>query len=432
MRRLALRGALLAMASTAILLPGGPSNAAPVVPSQAAASAAAPQATKFGLHAMGYGTAVKGGDIPLASGATGFAHITCTTLAGLNRSNGVANVELPGLGTVDALDTKVATIKKGRTVTSVSRHALAGITLLETALGSLSLGAVTSSVRVWHNASGFHSEVDTKVAGIVLTPPGGEPEVIAIPTPGTPIEIPGLLRITLGETKVVKKEHSIFARAQGLLVEILPTKTKVKVSLSRARMTDEVVNSIMSGYAAGLKGKVLNTGDDTIVTLGRTPVKDLPCEGTGGEVKGLSTVGVDIPGAINVGAANAHVFGVQNGRRRARAWTEASIAHVELGAGQLIIEGIKARANVIRRPGKLIRNTNGSSFLTITADGEPQTIPDTGVLEIPGILKIEQNVTTLVRGGIEVIALQITLLDGTGAVIDLGVARAQVKKAIIR
>ena len=36
----------------------------------------------------------------------------------------------------------------------------------------------------------------------------------------------------------------------------------------------------------------------------------------------------------------------------------------------------------------------------------------------------------MVRGGIEVIALQITLLDGTGAVIDLGIARAQVKKAI--
>ena len=140
MRRLALRGALLAMVSTVILLPGGPGHAAPVVPTKAAA--AAPRPTNFGLHAMGYGTTIKGGDIPLASGATGFAHITCTTLAGLNRSNGVANVDLPGLGTIDALDTRVATIKKGKTVTAVSHHALAGITLLETALGKLSLGAV--------------------------------------------------------------------------------------------------------------------------------------------------------------------------------------------------------------------------------------------------------------------------------------------------
>ncbi len=85
---------------------------------------------------------------------------------------------------------------------------------------------------------------------------------------------------------------------------------------------------------------------------------------------------------------------------------------------------------MIRREGELIRNTRGSSFLTLSVDGDPHTIPDTGVLEIPGVLKIEQNVTTLVRGGIEVIALQVTLLDGSGAVIDLGVARAQVKKAI--
>lgn len=427
MRRLALRGALLAMVSAVILLPGGTGHAAPVVQTKAAA---APTPTSFGLHAMGYGTAIKGGEIPLASGATGFAHITCTTLAGLNRSNGVANVTLPGLGTIDELETKVATIKEGKTVTSVSRHALAGITLVETALGSLALGAVTSKARVWHNATGFHSEVDTQVAGIVLTPPAGDPQVIAIPTPGQPVEIPGLLRISAGETKVVKKQHSIFARAQALLVEILATNTKVKIALSRARMTDAVVNSIMSGYAAGLKGRVLNTGDDTILTLGRTPVKDLPCEGTGGQVKQTRTVGVHIPSAIDVGAAQARVYGVQWGRRNAKAWTEATIAHVDLAAGALEIDGIKARATVIRKRGELIRNTRGSSFLTITADGSPQTIPDTGVLEIPGVVKIEQNVTTLVRGGIEVIALKVTLLDGTGAVIDLGVARAQVKKAI--
>jgi hypothetical protein len=428
MRRLALRGALLAMVSSVILLPGGPAHAAPVVPAKAAA--VAPRPTNFGLHAMGYGTSIKGGDIPLASGATGFAHITCTTLAGLNRSNGVAEVDLPGLGTIEAVDTKVATIKRGKTVTAVSRHSLAGITLAETALGSLSLGAVSSIARVWHDGNRFHSEVDSEVAGIVLTPPGGDPQVISIPTPGKPIEIPGLLRITIGESKVVKKPGFIFARAQALLVEILPTRTKVKIALSRSRMTKDVVNSIMSGYAAGLKGKVLNVGEDTIVHIGRTPTRPLPCEGTNGQVKSTRTVDLNIPSALTVGAANAKVFGTQFGRRRARAWAEASIAEVNLGGGALVIEGIKARANVARKPGVLIRNSKGTSTLTITANGEPQTIPPIGVLEIPGLVKIEENVRQLVRGGIEVIALRLTLLDGTGAVIDLGVARAQVKKAI--
>lgn len=423
MRRLALRGALLAMVGSVILLPGGPTHAAPVVPKK---SAAAPVPTDFGLHAMGYGTAIKGGDIPLASGATGFAHITCTTLAGLNRSNGVANVELPGLGTIDALDTKVSTVKKGKTVSAISHHALAGITLVETELGSLSLGAVTADAKVWHNATGFHSSVNTEVAGIVLTPPDGDPQVIAVPTPGQPVEIPGLLRITLGETKQVKKPGFVFARAQGLLVEILPSKTKVKIALSRARMTDEIVNSIMSGYAAGIKGKIL----DPVVTIGRTPVKELPCEGTGGEVKGTALVDLNIPSAIDVATAQAKVFGAQWGRRRTRAWTEASIASFNLGEGRLVIEGIKARANVIRKPGSLVRNANGTSTVTITADGEPHTIPPSGVLEIPGLVRIEEAVTTKFRGGIQVIALQLTLLDGTGAVIDLGVARTQVKKAI--
>ena len=428
MRRLALRGALLAMVGSVILLPGGPAHASPVVPSKSAASA--PRPTNFGLHAMGYGTAIKGGDIPLASGATGFAHITCTTLAGLNRSNGVANVALPGLGTIDALTTKVATIKKGKTVTAVSEHKLAGITLLQTALGSLSLGAVTSTAKVWHDATGFHSEVNSQVAGIVLTLPDQDPQVIAIPTPGNPIEIPGLLRITIGETKEVKKEHSIFARAQALLIEILPTNTRVKVALSRARMTDGVVNSIMSGFAAGLQGKVLNTGDESIVKIGRTPVKDLPCEGTGGVVKSTHTVDLNIPAALNVGAANAQVYGVQWGRRNAKAWSQASIAHVSIADGAIEIDGIQARANVKRARGKLVRNIRGTKTLTITVNGEPQSLPPLGTIEIPGVVKIQEGVTTMVRGGIQVVALQITLLDGTGAVIDLGVARAQVKKAI--
>ncbi len=424
MQRLAVRGALLAMLSTAILLPGGPGHAAPVVPKQAAA--AAPRPTNFGLHAMGYGTAIKGGEIPLASGATGFAHITCTTLAGLNRSNGVAQVDLPGLGTIETLDTKVATIKRGRTVTAVSKHALAGITLFETELGSLALGAVSSTAKVWHNATGFHSEVNSQVAGLVLTPPGGDPEVIEIPTPGQPIEIPGLLRITIGESKVTEKPGFVFARAQALLVEILPTNTKVKIALSRARMTDDIVNSIMSGYAAGLKGKVL----EPVVTIGRTPTRPLPCEGTGGQVKATKTVDLDIPSALSVGAAQAKVFGSQWGRRRAKAWAEGTIANISLGGGQLVIEAIKGRAFVKRVPGKLIRNARGSTLGSITADGEQHTMPPSGVLEIPGLVKLEEKVIKLVRGGIEVIGLRVTLLDGTGAVIDLGVARAQIKKAI--
>jgi hypothetical protein len=425
MRRLALGGALLAMVSTLILLPGGPAHAAPVVPAKAAA--AAPRPTNFGLHAMGYGTYVKGGDLPATSGATGFAHIACTTLAGLDRSNGLASVNLPGLGTIETLATRVRTTKKGRTVTAVSNHRLAGITLQETALGKLSLGAVESTARVWHNATGFHSETDIKVSGIVLDLPDQDPQVIAIPTPGNPVEIPGLLRVTLGEELTVRKPGLIFARAQGLLVEILPTRTKVKVALSRARMTDGVVNSIMRGSAVGLKGSVL----DPIVNIGRTPVKPLPCEGTDGKIRSTRTVGLDIPDGIDVDAARARVYGVQAGRRRAHAWTEATIAHVSLGGGAIEIDGIKARANVIRRKGTLIRNTRGTSTLTITVEGDPHTIPPAGVLEIPGVVKIEEGVTTMVRGGIGVVALRITLLDGTGAVIDLGIARTQVKKAIL-
>ncbi len=56
------------------------------------------------------------------------------------------------------------------------------------------------------------------------------------------------------------------------------------------------------------------------------------------------------------------------------------------------------------------------------------TFPRTGVLEIPGIAKLERRVATRTATGIKVVALRITLLDGSGAVVDLGEAQLQIRR----
>ena len=63
----------------------------------------------------------------------------------------------------------------------------------------------------------------------------------------------------------------------------------------------------------------------------------------------------------------------------------------------------------------------------IYVNGQIQKFPETGVLEIPGVAKIESKVVERLRFGIGVTALRITVLDGTGAVINLGNAQFQVK-----
>lgn len=74
----------------------------------------------------------------------------------------------------------------------------------------------------------------------------------------------------------------------------------------------------------------------------------------------------------------------------------------------------------------MIRSIDGTTIGTIIANGEPQTFPDTDVLEIPGVARLERNIVKKTPNGMSVISLRITLLDGTGAVLNLGLARLEI------
>ncbi len=56
----------------------------------------------------------------------------------------------------------------------------------------------------------------------------------------------------------------------------------------------------------------------------------------------------------------------------------------------------------------------------------PQSLEDLDGLEIPGLLKIETGLKKKVKDGIRMIGLRITLLDGTGAVIDLATSKLSI------
>jgi indole-2-monooxygenase len=47
-------------------------------------------------------------------------------------------------------------------------------------------------------------------------------------------------------------------------------------------------------------------------------------------------------------------------------------------------------------------------------------------LTIPGLVKIDTNITTMLPDGIEVVAVRLTFLDGSGRVTDLGHARLRI------
>jgi hypothetical protein len=83
---------------------------------------------------------------------------------------------------------------------------------------------------------------------------------------------------------------------------------------------------------------------------------------------------------------------------------------------------------VTRTSSGWVRTAKGTRLGSITANGQTQTFPPSGVITIPGVAKLERKVVSKSTTGITVIALRVTLLDGSGAVINLGEAKLKISR----
>ncbi|MDN4160841.1 choice-of-anchor P family protein [Nocardioides abyssi] len=386
---------------------------------QAAVADRAPAAkvkTEFAMKATGYGTRIQGGAVPVQSGTTAYQTIGCTNKAGLSRKNDVAAVTLPGLGQVDGVRTRVNTYtnkKKGRT-SVVSQHDVARVKL-----GPLVLRGVSSKATVWHDKDGFHKKVETSLLGL-----RADGQTFPVPTPNIPITIPGLATVYLGDQNGYANKDGAYAAGNAIKVVLHPSDTVVRIAHSAAKMNRGVKSGRFRGQAHGTQIDAL----DENIKSGPLPLSYMPCQGTGGKVREKSVAGVDLAGQIVVGAVRNRQMGKQNANK-ATGWTESTVAGIKLGP--LEINAIKARANVTRfRDGRIKRNANGTTIGEIVVNGEAQAIPPIGqALEIPGLLRLEAGIVEKTRLGVKVTALRLTLLDGTGATVNLGNARMEIRPA---
>ncbi len=122
MRRLFTMTIVLAVACAGLIAPSGAA-------ALSADASAKPQPTGFALLAVGFGSRVEGGQLPAGSDATAYEVIGCTQMSGKMRKNYEAEVEVPGLGLLEGVTTKLWTEKKGGTVSSYSSHSIARVTI---------------------------------------------------------------------------------------------------------------------------------------------------------------------------------------------------------------------------------------------------------------------------------------------------------------
>ena len=236
--------------------------------------------TKYGMSAYGFGARVKGGQLPIASGPIAESVIACNNIAGITRSNATASVEIPGLGTIEGVETTTWTRKRGKSVHSYARHRIADVQLLEAAGAKIALTGVEAWAHTWVDAAGkFHSETRQKLLGLSLTLPGQDPVELPLPDLGEPIKIPGVGRITLGDGVTKEGAKGSSAKSTGIRVWLSATDTRVILGRASTKMGKADLG-VFGGIAYGVSADIL--GD--VVGIGRIPQVFMPCEGTEGEV----------------------------------------------------------------------------------------------------------------------------------------------------
>ncbi|MEX0428206.1 choice-of-anchor P family protein [Nocardioides sp. DS6] len=424
---------LLALGTAAAVAATGLTFAAP-----GSADAATVVSTPYVLRGFGYGLRVVGGSLPAASGDLGYTTSGCTNKAGVTHENHTAGVSLPGgLGSIGAVASKTWSTKVGNTVNRYTQSKVASITI-GNSLGSLNIKGLTMTTHVWHNAAGFHSKATANAGSITgkigpLALPG------KLPTPGNPITIPGLLKLSIGAKKENVGPNWAGANIDGLRLQLLPTKTTINLAHSWAYMSKGIASGVFGGNAVATKVSALGG----MVSSSGQPFRQMPCKSPQGKTltKAIASVPLKVPGfPISVGAATSTVQGNQS---KTKAWGRgiSKVASISLGSGstKLVVKGLVAQANVSRTGkglSKLTRNSNGTHVASITLGGKSYTLSqlDGKSLDIPGldqVVKIQTNVVSNEWQGIQVVGLRLTLLgasDASKTVIDLARTRIKIVK----
>jgi hypothetical protein len=386
------------------------------------AGAGATTSTTFAFQGSGFGTRMIGGQLPAGSDTTGYQHLGCTNQAGRSRANDVDQVDLPGLGTAYGVRTRVWTTARHGVVATNSTHSIDSIVLSQSQLGSLALTAISSRARAYHDGSGFHAVTSTDVGGLTFTPAGGQAQSYPAPTPDQPVAIPGVATVYAGERTTQKSSSGAVADAFALRVDDVSSGTTVQVAHVHASLTGGFTGGVFRGHSAGTH--VVRAGGD-IAKSGPNPLNLMGCTGTDGKVREKSLRTSDLGGQLVATDATTRELGAQEAQG-AHGYSWAKIGRADLGA-RLQIDDIVARAGVRRTADGLERSIRGTRLGALTVDGQQRTFPKSGVLTIPGVAKLERAVVTKTHRGISVIGLRITLLDGSGAVVDLAEASLRIR-----
>lgn len=407
--------AVLSLAATGALVLPGTVQAASGVQAKGVATA-------FAMQASGYGTRIRGGSVPAGSDRSAFAAIGCTNRAGITHRNAEATAQpTPGLA-LSATQTIARTLKRGSRVTSLSTHTIDRASYDVTG-GSLSLRNIVSVTRTFHDDRGFHAKTRAQLGRIVLNPAVGPSQDFPVPARGQSTSVPGVGTVTLSRGRSGANRTRAYGRIDAVVIRDSTTGARVYLAHTRTRIGGDIKQFLYSGSAHATKSNAAGGS----VTSGRTPNLLMPCEGTDNNVVRRSIARVRLgTNAAATELSTRQVSGLKRGTYYAK--ERSDVSQSTFGNG-LRIAGVTGAATVTESNGRFTRSAKGTSPGKVFFNGDRQTFPRTGALTIPGVAKLESRMVDRGTQSIRVLALRVTLLDGSGLVTDLGFAKAGLNRS---
>jgi hypothetical protein len=380
----------------------------------ASAATTSPTATKFVMKSFGFATRASGGTVPVSSDRTAYNIIGCTTLAGLQRVNTEIGAHPMPVDSVRSAATTLWTVKNAGKVSSWARDSIAEVHLT----GGLVLKGVSGTSHAYYD-NGFKQHSTSTVASISYN---GVAQTL--PSPGNPLIIPGVATITVGDSSTSSADvHGAVSDIAAARVDLVASGTTVLLGKAHSTIAGGAVVGVFGGQAYASKA----TAAQPVANSGPTPLLVMACQGTHGVTFTRNVANLTLPHTAVIGAAMTAERGQQIGDK-ADMWTRAKVVDATLGASnELSVSGIQAQAHVWYERGTTStaqRSSAGTTPGLILHNGTPVTIPSSGVRTIAGVARIETNIVTRTAHGLRVIALRVTLLDGSMAVINLGYASA--------
>lgn len=412
--------------------------------------------TPYVYKGSAYGTRVTLGDPGqggLTSGRTAWSFLGCTTVAPVSRNQGSfgGRVNDNSMISVGAIESSTASYRKPRRKVFGSRSVNRAT---EIVLGSedgprLEIAAARTVANAFNKNGSFRSTADFDLVGVSqngIIPDGsdtpgpldqlldaidqGDDQLVeaVVQNAGTDgIDIPNLGTVYPAGSAQTRSNHRMArSSAYGIRV-VLDNGSTVTIGRAWATIQKAGPAGVFGGNAYALESAVA----DGTLRLGRTPFQILPCPGTGGKWRTNSLAQLTGAEALNAEALSAQTLGRGFADGRAVARARARVNEVTIGE-RLVIEGVVGQVNVFQNTaGRVTRRTlSGTRVAAITVDGEAMVVPAPGEsLMIPGVATVTAAVRRpLGKRGLMVHALRVELLDGTGAVFNIGTAKARIKR----